>query len=172
MLAGDKDADALRKAAADERAAIAALIDSARSIASNDERKLSPATLDRVAETLQAANADTRLAERVRAGRLDKEARSATLGVSPRAPARGRGTKATARKDERRAEREQARLELEAARRDLERAEARRDRAQDEVDKQTRTARRGARRARRGKARGEAARDRARARRGRAEKLG
>ena len=137
MLAGDEDAAALRKAAADERAAIAALIDSARSIASSEGRKLSPATLDRVAETLQAASADTELAERVRSGRLDKEARSATLGASSRAPARRRGAKASARKDERRAERDEARLEIEAAQRDLERAEARRDRAQDEVDKQT-----------------------------------
>ena len=137
MLSGKDDAGAMRAAAADERTTVADLVDKAKSFAADSGHRLSPATSDRVAETLQAASADSELAQRVRAGRLDKEARSATLGVSARAPARPRGAKAAARKHEHRAEREQARLDVEAARRDLDRAEARRDRAQDEVDKQT-----------------------------------
>ena len=136
MLAGKDATGALRTAATDERAAIAGLVDSAKAIASDGGQKLSPPTLDRVAETLQAASTDTALAERVRSGRLEKEARAATLGVGSGVPARARGRKTAVRKDERRAEREQARLEVEASRRDVERAEARRDRAQDEVDQQ------------------------------------
>jgi hypothetical protein len=136
MLAGKADPAELRAAAGDEREAITRLIDAARSIASSDGRQLNPATLDRVAETLQAAGADPELAERVRAGRLDKEVRAATIGASTRAPVRARKTTADDRASDARAERERARVELEGARRDLGRAEQRRDRAQDEVDKQ------------------------------------
>jgi hypothetical protein len=137
MLAGKGDPAGLRAAAADEREAIASLIDAARGIASSDGRELNPATLDRVAETLQAAGADAELAERVRAGRIDKEVRAATIGASTRVPVSAQKAKADDSAADARAERERARVELDGARRDLERAEQRRDRAQDDVEKQT-----------------------------------
>jgi len=137
MLGGKSDPAELRSAAADERDAIGRLVEAARDIAKGEDRDVKPPTFDRVTETLQAASVDPGLAERVRAGRLDKEARAATIGVSDRAPARARGAKAADPAANARAQRDRVRAELETARRDLERAEARRARAQDEVDKQT-----------------------------------
>jgi hypothetical protein len=135
MLAGEGDAAELRSAADDERAAIARLTELARELAVSDGREPSATTLDRVAETLQAAGTDAKLAERVRAGRLDKEARSATIGVSARTPTESRRGRTARPPADDRAERDRARAELESARRDLKRAEQRRDRAQDDVDK-------------------------------------
>ena len=135
MLAGKGNADALRAAAAEERDAIQELVAAARRIADHDDRKVNEATFDRVAETLQAASADEELAESVRTGRVEREAKAATIGVSSREPA-ATGRRRSAKKDDA-AERKRAQVELDAARRDLERAEARRERAQDEVDKQT-----------------------------------
>jgi hypothetical protein len=135
MLAGKGNADELRAAAAEERDAIQELVAAARRIADHDDRKVNEAIFDRVAETLQAASADEELAESVRAGRVEREAKAATIGVSSRAPAPARGRRRPREDD--RAERNRAQAELDAASRDLERAEARRERAQDEVDKQT-----------------------------------
>lgn len=136
MLAGKGEADELRAAAAEEREAIQELAASARRIADHDDRKVNEATFDRVAETLQAASADEQLAESVRAGRVAKEAKAATIGVSSRAPAPSGRRRGSSKEDDR-ADRRRAQAEHDAARRDLERAEARRERAQDEVDKHT-----------------------------------
>lgn len=137
MLDGKGDADELRSAAAEEREAINRLLAAARRIAAEDDRKINPATFDRVGETLQAAGPDQQLAELVRAGRLVKEARSATIGASPRAPKRGRAGGRASRASEKRAERERARGELERAERDLKLAEQRRGRAEDRVEEQS-----------------------------------
>lgn len=134
MLRGKGDGDELRAAAAEERDAVERLLDAARKIAANDDRKLNQATLDRVGETLQAAGADEELAETVRAGRLTQEAKRATIGASTRAPAGGRGAAKT-KKERASREREDARAALDAARRDLERAEAGRERAEEEVER-------------------------------------
>jgi phosphoglycolate phosphatase-like HAD superfamily hydrolase len=134
-LAGKADAAGLRTAAEGERQAIAHMIDVPQEIAANDGLDVSPATLERVAETLQASGADPELAKRVRAGRLDKEARSATIGVSTRAPAGTRKAGRAGRSVDDQGGREQAQAELESASRDLERAEQRRDRALDDVNK-------------------------------------
>lgn len=136
MLAGKGKADELRAAAAEEREAIQELVAAARRIADHDDRRVNEASFDRVAETLQAASADAALAESVRAGRVEREAKVATIGVSSREPAPTGRRRGGPKKDDA-AERKRAQVELDAARRDLERAQARRERAQDEVDKQT-----------------------------------
>ena len=92
MLGGNADAEDLRAAARDESEAVDNLVALARGIASGEGVKASRAALDRAAETLRAAGADPELAERIRAGRLDKEARSATIGASTRAPSTARET--------------------------------------------------------------------------------
>ena len=50
----------------------------------------SSSTLDRVRETLQAAQVDTELAERVAAGRVEREERAASVGLDNLAGATGR----------------------------------------------------------------------------------
>ena len=129
MLGGKGDTHELRAAAGDERDAIDRLLDAARRIVAEDGRKINQATFDRVAETLQAAGADERLGELVRAGRLAKEARSATLGASTPGPKRGgrdgRGGARTSRTSEKRAERlAEARADLKGAKREATRLEA------------------------------------------------
>ena len=133
MLAGKGDGDELREAAAAERDAVERLVSIARDIAAADERKINQATLDRVAETLQAAGADEELAERVRSGRLAKEARRASIGASTRVPSRGRPARGGKRANAAR-ERGEAKLALDNARRDLERAEGVVERAQEDVE--------------------------------------
>ena len=135
MLAGRADAEELRAAAAAVRETLEGLAARAREIAANDGRKLNQATLDRVAETLQAASTDPDVAESVRSGQLAKETKTATIGsgrgtIAP--PSRSR--KGGAKRDDR-AEREQARRELKEAEDELERAQGHRERAQGEVDK-------------------------------------
>lgn len=136
MLGGKGDADELRSAAGEEREAIDRLLAAARGIAAEDDRKVNQATFDRVGETLQAASADEDLAELVRGGRLEKEARSATIGASSVTPKRSRSGGRGSRASEKRVERERARGELERAERDLKLAEQRRGRAEDRVEEQ------------------------------------
>jgi hypothetical protein len=133
MLEGSGDAGELRAAAASEREAVERLVASARAIAADADRQLNQQTQDRVAETLQAAGADEEIAERVRTGRLDKEARRAAIGTGALAPVprRGGGETKKARASH---ERREAKTALDAARRDLERAEGVVERAQDDVD--------------------------------------
>jgi hypothetical protein len=133
MLAGKGDGDELRVAAVEERDAIERLVAAARRIAADDDRKLNQATLDRVAETLQAAGADEETAEKVRAGRLTRETRRASIGASTRAPSGGRSARVTKKQKAARA-REEASAALDGARRDLERAHGVAERAQDDVD--------------------------------------
>jgi hypothetical protein len=134
MLAGAGDGGELREAASEEREAVERPVSAARDIAAADGRKLNQATLDRVAETLHAAGADEETAEKVRAGRLTKETRRATIGASTRAPAAGRRG-GGAKKARAAREREEAKAELDGARRDLERAEGVRERAEGEVER-------------------------------------
>jgi hypothetical protein len=135
MLAGRADADELRAAATAVREALERLSARAREIAAEDGRKLNQATLDRVAETLQAASTDEAVAESVRSGHLAKETKHATIGSGRGTTApRSRSRKGGAKRDDG-AEREQARRELKEAQDELERAQGHRDRAQGEVDK-------------------------------------
>jgi hypothetical protein len=77
VLLGRGDAGALREAGAREREAVDALVDVARGLLSD----ASPATLDRVADTLHAAALDEASRAAVRGGRLERELRHAGLGL-------------------------------------------------------------------------------------------
>ena len=70
---GGGDAEALRDAAAAERAAVDALVDAAGD-ARPAGRKLSAALVDRLRQTLHAAAADDEVREAIAAGRLEREA--------------------------------------------------------------------------------------------------
>ena len=76
VVAGEADPDQLRMTAAAEQREVDALLRAAGGI-----EGASSASLDRVGETLQAAAGDTELAETIRAGRLDRERRSTSLGL-------------------------------------------------------------------------------------------
>jgi len=81
LLAGRGDGGALRAARERERVAVDGLVDSARGLLSSQGHELSPATLDRVLDTLHAAALDDSAREQVRAGRLERELRHAGLGL-------------------------------------------------------------------------------------------
>ena len=153
LLAGTGDGRALRAASDRERAAVDALVQAARGLLSSDGHELSPAVVERVADTLHAAALDEAAREQVREGRLERELRHVGLGLgeaadpfavappaprqraakpaageakarAPAPPARPPAAKPSA--EERRAAREQAKREREEReRRERERAEAR-----------------------------------------------
>jgi hypothetical protein len=81
LLAGRGDGGALRAARERERVAVDGLVDSARGLLTSQGHELSPATLDRVLDTLHAAALDDSAREQVRAGRLERELRHAGLGL-------------------------------------------------------------------------------------------
>lgn len=161
---GRGDAQALRKATQDERAAVDSLVEAARGLLSSDGHELSPAVIDRVAETLRAAALDPEARSQVSEGRLERELRHVGLGLlgaipAPPAPApkqkgpapkskepaakrkQERDEKAEARERERaqalkdaRASEKDARRELERAQRAADSAQARRDKAAAALD--------------------------------------
>ena len=101
LLAGSGDGKALRAANERERAAVDELVSAARGLLSSDGHELSPAVLERVADTLHAAALDESAREQVREGRLERELRHVGLGlgesadpfaVAPPAP-KGRAAK-------------------------------------------------------------------------------
>lgn len=75
------DADAMRSAARDEGRLLERLVGEACELASEAGEKVAPAALDRVRETLQAAQVDPETCERVVAGRLEREERAASFGL-------------------------------------------------------------------------------------------
>jgi hypothetical protein len=81
LMAGRGNARALREANGRERAAVDALIMLARGLLSSEGDELSPAVLDRVADTLNAAALDPGARAAVRDGRLERELRHAGLGA-------------------------------------------------------------------------------------------
>ncbi|MDX6691465.1 MAG: hypothetical protein QOG15_2922 [Solirubrobacteraceae bacterium] len=81
LLAGSGDGRALRSAGERERAAVDGLVELARGLLSSDGHELSPAVVERVADTLHAAALDAGAREQVRAGRLEKELRHVGLGL-------------------------------------------------------------------------------------------
>jgi hypothetical protein len=98
VLGGRADARDLRSAAEQERVAVDALVEIARGLLSSGGLELSPATLERVAETLHAAALDDEAREQVSEGRLVRELRHVGLGAGlggaaaapPSRPARSR----------------------------------------------------------------------------------
>ncbi len=81
LLAGTGDGRALRAANERERAAVDALVNAARGLLSSDGHELSPAVVERVADTLHAAALDEAAREQVREGRLERELRHVGLGL-------------------------------------------------------------------------------------------
>jgi hypothetical protein len=149
---GRGDAQALRKATQDERAAVDALIESARGLLSSEGHELSPAVVDRVAETLRAAAMDPDARSQVSQGRLERELRHVGLGFlgdiggapapapKRKAPApKGKQDQeqkaAEARERERAQALKDARASEKEARRELERAQRSVDSAQSRCDK-------------------------------------
>jgi hypothetical protein len=91
VLSGTGDGRSLRHAVERQRAAVEALLTTARGLLTSDGHDLSSATIDRVAGTLHAAALDQDAREQVRHGRLERELRHVGLGaagVSATAPAR------------------------------------------------------------------------------------
>ena len=81
LLAGTGDGRALRAANDRERAAVDALVQAARGLLSSDGHELSPAVVERVADTLHAAALNEEAREQVREGRLERELRHVGLGL-------------------------------------------------------------------------------------------
>jgi hypothetical protein len=153
LLSGQGDRDALRATAKRERAAVDALVSTARGLLTSQGHELSAATIERVTDTLHAAALDDDARARVRDGRLERELRRVGFGVGEgagtasvppaakrQAPAKHTGAKeaapparrepATTAREERaareRAARERAaRARAEAQRIERERAQAR-----------------------------------------------
>ena len=150
---GRGDAQALRKATQEERAAVDTLIEAARGLLTSDGHELSPSVIDRVAETLRAAALDPDARAQVGDGRLERELRHVGLGflgdTGPAAPAPApKGTApapkgkqdqerkaAEARERERAQALKDARATEKDARRELERAQKAADSAQARRDK-------------------------------------
>jgi hypothetical protein len=80
LIAGRADAPELREANSRERAAVDALISLARGLLSSEGNELSPAVLDRVSDTLNAAALDPEARAAVSDGRLERELQHAGLG--------------------------------------------------------------------------------------------
>jgi hypothetical protein len=151
VASGQGDAQALRKATQDERAAVEALVQAARGLLTSDGHELSPAVIDRVSETLSAAALDPEARSRVSEGRLERELRHVGLGflgdiaAAPAATPKGKAPapkrkqdqdrKAKARERERAQARKDARATEKDARRELERATRAAETAQERRDK-------------------------------------
>ncbi|HEV2775045.1 MAG TPA: hypothetical protein VGV90_05600, partial [Solirubrobacteraceae bacterium] len=81
LLSGSGDGRTLRAANERERAAVDELVQAARGLLSSDGHELSPAVVDRVADTLHAAALDEGARAQVREGRLERELRHVGLGL-------------------------------------------------------------------------------------------
>jgi hypothetical protein len=98
VLSGAADAQDLRAAAEAERRAVDDLVETARGLLSSSGQELSATTLERVADTLNAAALDDEAREQVSEGRLVRELRHVGLGAglgggpaaAPTRPARAR----------------------------------------------------------------------------------
>jgi hypothetical protein len=125
VLGGDSP-DVLERARDDERTAIRELTAAARSLLEEAGHPPTEAMLDRVRETLHAAVVDEDVAERVRAGRLEKEEQSTGFGFTslpatkakPKrpAPARSKSAQTSAKETAAAAKRRRAEEGLRAAR--------------------------------------------------------
>jgi hypothetical protein len=84
LLSGEGDSEALRGALRRERQAVRDLVEVARGLLNSDGHELSPATLARVSETLDAAALEQEARSQVRDGCLHRELRH--VGLGPVAP--------------------------------------------------------------------------------------
>jgi hypothetical protein len=157
LLAGRGNPASLRQAVDSERAAVDRLVERARGLLSSDGHDLTPARLEQVSETLQAAALDQDSRARIRSGCLDRELRHIGLGApgTPSAPRRRtrsapggkrpagqarsardteKGRRQVARLAAARRTEADARRQLARAVRAVDAAEERRDRAQARLD--------------------------------------
>jgi hypothetical protein len=151
VASGQGDAQALRKATQSERAAVDTLVQASRGLLTSDGHELSPAVIERVAETLSAAALDPEARARVSEGRLERELRHVGLGLqgdiaaAPAAAPKGKAPapkrkqdqdrKAEARERERAQVLKDARATEKDTRRELERAQRAANTAQERRDK-------------------------------------
>lgn len=150
--AGRGDAQTLRQATQDERAAVETLVQAARGLLTSDGHELSSTVIERVAETLQAAALDPEARALVREGRLERELRHVGLGflgdlsaapatapakrkATAQKPEQDRDQKAQARERERAKAVKDARAAEKDARRERERAQRAAESAQAHLDK-------------------------------------
>jgi hypothetical protein len=137
VLEGDDGAvGEWRAAAARQREANAAVVERAAGLARDSGHSVNPRALELVAETLQAAAADSGLRERVMRGRLDREQSATTLGTPAVSPTRRRGSGAAKRRDV-----AQAQRELERLREELGEAAEREERLRETVERTAETLR-------------------------------
>jgi hypothetical protein len=143
VLAGRSEPPALRTAVEAERAAVAELLSRAQGLPSSEGQELSPAGLERVAETLHAAALDEEARALVKDGCLTRELRHVGLGgltaagerkgrAAPRKPPPKPKPKPKPDPAVRRAEAD-SRRRLERAERQLTAAQERRHRADQEL---------------------------------------
>src|ERR1700685_531582 len=119
LISGRGDARSLREANARERSAVDALLALARGLLTGEGHELSPAILDRVADTLHAAALDDGARDAIRDGRLERELQHVALGAGGATSAAAAPAAPTERRTEHRTEdRRAARIaEAEARRR-------------------------------------------------------
>ncbi len=141
VVSGHGDGRALAAAVRRERAAVEQLLAAARGLLDSGGDELTPATIERVSDTLHAAALDSDSRVLVRDGRLQHELRHVGLGeglevgAAPTPGRAGRKTSAVGKRADReeakarRAAKAQARRKLERAERALRTAQERRDRA-------------------------------------------
>jgi hypothetical protein len=139
MLAGSPDREALRKAGRREQEVVDSLIRTAEAI--GREHKIGSTVLDRVNETLRAAAGDPEVARAIELGRLEREQRAISIGLTGAvAPAPPKGKRAKDGAAERRARQEAARRrkaaegKLTAAEKKLNRAQAAVERARETLE--------------------------------------
>ena len=137
-LEGADDAvSEFRAAAAEEREANAAVVETASALARDSGHAVNQRVLDLVAETLRAVAGDADLRDRVMRGRLEREQSATTLGVPDAgAPPARRDSGAAKRR-----ELTQARRELQRLREDLDEALAGEERLRESVDRTAETLR-------------------------------
>jgi hypothetical protein len=144
MLAGSADREALRKAARREQETVDSLVRTAEAI--GREHKIGSTILDRVTETLRAAAGDPEVARAIELGRLEREQRAVSIGLTGAvAPSpRQKGKQAKDDAIERRARQEAARRrkaaegKVAAAEKRLERERSAVDRARDALQERER----------------------------------
>lgn len=126
----DEAVEEFRAAAAREREASSAVIETAAAQARDAGQSMNPRVLELAAETLRAAAGDADLRERVMRGRLEREQSAPTLGMPAVAPTRRRDAAAAKRRDVTLAKRELERLHAE-----LDEAAAREERLRESVER-------------------------------------
>lgn len=137
MLAGSADREALRKAARREQEAVDSLVRTAEAIGREHEvgsKKLGSTVLDRVTETLRAAAGDPEVARAIELGRLEREQRAVSIGLTGAVAPSPKVKRGKDNAAERRARQEAARRRK-AAEHEVTAAEKRLDRARAAVER-------------------------------------